>query len=52
MVGETSTPVSAGELTAFLQAMDDRYKTLFDALSKQQGGGRQETEVKEEMHPL
>ena len=51
MADETSTSVSAGELTAFLQAMDDRYKNLFDALSKQQGG-RQETEVKEEIHPL
>ena len=54
MAGEASTPVavSSGELAAVLQAMDEKYNKLFDALSKQQGGGRQETEVKEEIHPL
>lgn len=55
MAGEvsTSTPVTSGELAAVLRAMDERYSQMFDALSKQQGGGaRQDSEVKEEIHPL
>jgi hypothetical protein len=45
--------VTAGELAAVLQAMDEKYRPLFDALSRQQGGGlRPESEIKEEIHPL
>ncbi|KAK1614827.1 hypothetical protein QYE76_020344 [Lolium multiflorum] len=55
MAGEVSTPtpVTSGELAAVLRAIDERYSQMFDALSKQQGGGaRQDSEVKEEIHPL
>uniref|UniRef100_A0ACD5UG08 Uncharacterized protein n=1 Tax=Avena sativa TaxID=4498 RepID=A0ACD5UG08_AVESA len=56
MAGEGSTPatVSTSELAAVLRARDERYKNMFDALTKQQGGGgrRQETEGREEIHPL
>lgn len=44
--------VTAGELAAVLQAMDEKYRPLFDALSKLGGGSRPEVEVKEEVHPL
>ena len=55
MGDNTGTPkaVTAGELAAVLQAMDEKYKPLFDALSRQQAGGlRPEAEIKEEIHPL
>ena len=54
MAGENETPatVTTPELAAILQAMDEKYKTLFDAHSKQGGGSRPEVEVKEEVHPL
>ena len=44
--------VTAGELAAVLQAMDEKYKSLFDALSKQGGSSRPEGEIREEIHPL
>lgn len=44
--------VTAGELAAVLQAMDERYKSLFDAISKQAGNSRPEGEAKEDVHPL
>jgi hypothetical protein len=44
--------VTAGELAAVLKAMDDKYRPLLDALSRQQGGLRPEAEIKEEIHPL
>ncbi|WVZ90773.1 hypothetical protein U9M48_037041, partial [Paspalum notatum var. saurae] len=44
--------VTAGELAAVLQAMDEKYRSLFDALSRQVGSSRAEVEAKEEIHPL
>ncbi|KAK1604216.1 hypothetical protein QYE76_027889 [Lolium multiflorum] len=45
--------VTSGELAAVLQAMDEKYKPLFDALlSKEGGNSRTEIETKEEIHPL
>lgn len=44
--------VTTGELAALLQAMDERYMTLFDAINKQAASSRPEVEVKEEIHPL
>ncbi|XBI73823.1 hypothetical protein VPH35_067484 [Triticum aestivum] len=44
--------VTAGELAAVLQAMDDKYRLLFEAMSKQGGSSKPEAEVKEEVHPL
>lgn len=40
--------VTAGELAAVLQSMDEKYRALFDAISKQAGNSRPETEAKEE----
>ncbi|CAN6195794.1 unnamed protein product [Urochloa humidicola] len=53
-MGETSdaSGVTARELAAVLQAMDEKYRSLFDALSKQGGSLRAEAETKEEIHPL
>uniref|UniRef100_A0ACD5W740 Uncharacterized protein n=1 Tax=Avena sativa TaxID=4498 RepID=A0ACD5W740_AVESA len=47
-----STAVTTTELAALLQAMDERYRLLFDAISKQAGNSRPELEIKEEIHPL
>uniref|UniRef100_A0ACD5WUH8 Uncharacterized protein n=1 Tax=Avena sativa TaxID=4498 RepID=A0ACD5WUH8_AVESA len=44
--------VTTRELAAVLQAMDERYMSLFDAISKQVGSPRPESEVKEDAHPL
>lgn len=44
--------VTAGELAAVLQSMDEKYRALFDAISKQAGSSRSEIEAKEEIHPL
>lgn len=44
--------VTARELAAVLQAMDEKYKALFDAISKQGESSRPESEVKEDVHPL
>ena len=54
MASEDDAPatVTTSELAAVLQAMDKKYKTLFDALSKQGGGSRPEVDAKEEVHPL
>ena len=53
MAGNNNAPaaVTAGELAAVLQAMDEKYQVLFDAISKQ-GASRSEGETKEEVHPL
>uniref|UniRef100_A0ACD5XWJ6 Uncharacterized protein n=1 Tax=Avena sativa TaxID=4498 RepID=A0ACD5XWJ6_AVESA len=48
----TPAAVTTGELAALLQAMDQRYGALFDAISRQAGNARSEVEVKEEIHPL
>src|SRR6266540_6522634 len=48
----TSTGVMAGELAAVLQAMDEKYRTLFDALNRRAESSRTEVESKEEIHPL
>lgn len=54
MAGTESGPstVTVGELAAVLQAMDAKYKALFDAISKQGESSRPEGENKEEIHPL
>lgn len=54
MTGTESGPstVTVGELAAVLEAMDARYKSLFDAMSKQGESSRSEGENKEEIHPL
>ena len=44
--------VTAGELAVVLRSMDEKYRALFDAISKQAGNSRPETEAKEEIHPL
>ena len=44
--------VTAGELAVVLQSMDEKYRALFDAISKQAGNSRPETEAKEEIPPL
>lgn len=49
---DASAGVTAGELAAVLQAMDERYMSLFDAISKQAASSKSETEPKEEVHPL
>jgi hypothetical protein len=50
---EAPSGVTSGELTAVLQAMDEKYKPLFDALlSKEGGNSRTEIETKEEIHSL
>jgi hypothetical protein len=49
---EASAGVTAGELAAVLQAMDEKYRSLFDVLSRQGGSLRSEVETKEEIHPL
>ena len=49
---DASAGVTAGELAAVLQAMDERYRSLFDAISKQAASSKSETEPKEEVHPL
>jgi hypothetical protein len=48
--GATET-VTARELAAVLEAMDERYRPLFAAMTKQAGGSKPEEE-KEETHPL
>ena len=52
MAGEGEVPVTSGELAAVLRAMDEKYRTLFDTISKQAAGPRPEIEAKEEVHPL
>ena len=54
MAGNENAPagVTAGELAAVLQAMDEKYRVLFDAINKQAGNSRSEVEIKEEVHPL
>jgi predicted MarR family transcription regulator len=54
MTGTESGPstVTLGELAAVLEAMDARYKSLFDAMSKQGESSRSEGENKEEIHLL
>ena len=49
---DASAGVTAGELAAVLKAMDERYRSLFDAISKQAASSKSETEPKEEVHPL
>ncbi|XP_071681833.1 uncharacterized protein [Lolium perenne] len=44
--------VTSGELVAVLQAMDEKYRFMFDALSKQGGSSRPDGEIKEDIHPL
>jgi hypothetical protein len=44
--------ITSGELAELLQAIDDKYKSMFDALSKQGGSSRLEAEIKEEIHTL
>lgn len=45
---DAPTGVTAGELAAVLQAMDEKYKLLFEAMSKQGGSSKPEAEVKED----
>ena len=49
---DASPGVTAGELVAVLKAMDEKYSSLFDALSRQGGSLRAEVKTKEEIHPL
>jgi hypothetical protein len=49
---DTPAGVTTGELAAVLQAMDEKYRLLFDALGRQGGSSRAEVETKEEIHPL
>lgn len=44
--------VTSGELAAVLRAMDEKYRALFDAISKQASSSKSEAEIKEEIHPL
>jgi hypothetical protein len=46
------TGVTTGELAAVLQAMDEKYRLLFEAIGKQGGSSKSELEIKEEIHPL
>ena len=54
MAGEEDAPsvVTVKELVAVLQAMDEKYKVLFDAIQKQGESSKSENEMKEEVHPL
>src|SRR6266498_3094063 len=53
MADNTDAPgVTAGELAAILQTMDEKYRLLFEALGKQGSSSKSEAEVKEEVHPL
>lgn len=54
MAGEEDAPsvVTVKELAAVLQAMDEKYKVLFDAIRKQGESSKSESEMKEEVHPL
>ena len=52
IMGDKQSAVTSGELAAVLQAMDEKYGSLFDALSKQGGSSRSEVDIKEEIHPL
>ena len=49
---DKTSGVTAEELAAVLRAMDEKYKPLFDALSKQGGSSRTEGDIREEIHPL
>uniref|UniRef100_A0ACD6ARQ2 Uncharacterized protein n=1 Tax=Avena sativa TaxID=4498 RepID=A0ACD6ARQ2_AVESA len=49
--GSTSG-VTAKELAAVLQAMDEKYRLLFDAICKQGENSRPEIEAKEDVYPL
>jgi hypothetical protein len=51
-MGDIPAAVTSSELAAMLQAMDERYRMMFDALSKQAESSRTGVEVKEETHPL
>ena len=51
-MGDNTSTVTTGELAALLQAMDEKYRSLSDAISKQAGSSRAEPEVKEEVHPF
>lgn len=44
--------VTTKELAAVLQAMDEKYRSLFDAISKQGQSSRTDIGSKEEIHPL
>jgi hypothetical protein len=44
--------VTTKELAALLQAMDEKYRLLFDAICKQGENSRPEIEAKEDVHPL
>ncbi|KAM3368389.1 hypothetical protein ACQJBY_016747 [Aegilops geniculata] len=54
MAGNGSAPaaVTAGELAAVLQAMDEKYSALLEAISKQATSSKSDVEMKEEIHPL
>ena len=54
MVGEEDAPsvVIVKELIAVLQAMDEKYKVLFDAFQKQGESSKSHNEMKDEVHPL
>ena len=48
----SESKVTVGELAAVLEALDAKYKPLFDALSKKGESSRADGESKEEIHPL
>jgi hypothetical protein len=50
----SASGVTTVELAARLQAMDERYRSLFEAIGKKAEMPKQETEgiVKEDVHPL
>ncbi|XP_047048980.1 uncharacterized protein LOC124653976 [Lolium rigidum] len=53
MAGKEDDPVvTVKELAAVLQAMDEKYKVMFDAIRKQRESSKSENEMKEEVHPL
>ena len=52
MAEGTSAPVTTGELVALLKSMDEKYRTLFEAVKTKGDMPRQEAEPKEDVHPL
>jgi hypothetical protein len=50
-VGGATRAITTRELATVLEAMDERYRPLFDAMSKQARGSKPEGE-NEETHPL
>lgn len=50
--GDAPATGTSAELAAVLQTMDEKYRIIFEALSKQGGGSKSEVEAKEEVHSL